>query len=256
LAKKRTPAETLPADDRDDDTIVHPYPLPEAVLTQLGRDYAESGQLVPFVDLRFRDAINFFQLAADRANILQALGDMRRLRPKQHDRLVSLWHWRDHPTAVGLRDWLQTWRPLDHATLMAARDRLSVLSRLDPDLVDVLPLTDVLACVTGTGKPRPAPEPSPDNPATLTPKWDRAARVLTIGRERVTVASREAPRQFAVLDLLETAGWPQDGVAVPRDFRGSLKDTVEVLNGRLMGYGLTLRREDNDTRLTWTVAVC
>jgi hypothetical protein len=86
---------------------------------------------------------------------------------------------------------------------------------------------------------------------TPRPKWNRPVRQLTVDRQTISIATKEAPRQFAVLDLLETAGWPPAGLAVPRDFRGSLKDAVEALNDKLAATHLRILRLDNDCRLGW-----
>jgi hypothetical protein len=87
------------------------------------------------------------------------------------------------------------------------------------------------------------------------PKWDRPSRQLTVDGQPVIIAKREAPRQFAVLDLLENAGWPTDGVAVPRTWEGSLKDAVDALNDRLVSTRLRICRLNNDHRLGWTIAL-
>jgi hypothetical protein len=100
-------------------------------------------------------------------------------------------------------------------------------------------------------------------PKTVTksnrPSWDRPSRLLTVdGKKRVSFTRREAPTQFAVLDLLEKRGWPPAGVEVPCNFLGSPKDAVEALNERLASTRLRIRLHGNNRRnnrhLDWTVA--
>jgi hypothetical protein len=88
--------------------------------------------------------------------------------------------------------------------------------------------------------------------AGLKPKWDRPTRLLTVDDQKVPIAQREAPTQFAVLDLLEKAGWPSEGVSVPKGFRG-LKDAVDALNKRLVSTRLRILRLDNNNRVGWTL---
>jgi hypothetical protein len=114
-----------------------------------------------------------------------------------------------------------------------------------------------------SSRPSDAKCPEPDSPAAepprpsdagpSRPRWHRSTHLLTVAEQVVRIAHREAPRQFAVLDLLEAAGWPADGVAVPHDFLGSLKDSVEAINTKLVYTRLRLQRLDNDRRLGWTL---
>ncbi len=94
--------------------------------------------------------------------------------------------------------------------------------------------------ILGSGK---TPQPRP--------QWDRASRILTVDNQPVEIAKREAHVQFAILDLLEEAGWPTQGVLVPRTFSGSIKDAVDALNERLSSTSLTILRLHNNQRIGW-----
>jgi hypothetical protein len=99
-----------------------------------------------------------------------------------------------------------------------------------------------------------AAQNSPESPPPANrPKWDRPSRQLKVGGETVEIATREAPAQFAVLDLLENTGWPIEGVPVPKTFPHSLKDAVEALNKRLQSTRLQILRQKNDTHLGWAI---
>jgi hypothetical protein len=86
-----------------------------------------------------------------------------------------------------------------------------------------------------------------------TPVWDRASRRLCLGSEVLRTFPREAPAQFAVLDVLQAAGWPLEGAMVPLRCGISLKDAVEALNEALAASRLRIGRGDGDRRVTWYV---
>jgi hypothetical protein len=139
---------------------VYLYPMHEAVLTQLGRDCADAGRLIGAEDLRFRDLFNFLDLfRAPADHLLGILGDLLRILPEQHDRLVAVWHWRDHSAATGLRDWLHSQGGLDRAGLLAARDRLAVLAGVTPSQVDQMPLQTALATPRDEAAASQRPQP-------------------------------------------------------------------------------------------------
>jgi hypothetical protein len=83
------------------------------------------------------------------------------------------------------------------------------------------------------------------------PKWNRPYRQLLIDNQLVVIASREAPVLFELLDLLENAGWPAEGVPVPRTFTGSVKDGVDALNNKLASVHLQILRLNNNQRIGW-----
>jgi hypothetical protein len=86
---------------------------------------------------------------------------------------------------------------------------------------------------------------------TPRPKWDRATRTLTIENDPIPIASREAPVQFAILDSLEVAGWPTEGVDAPR--LGSVKDAVEALNDTLSSTRLRILNQHGNQRIGWKI---
>lgn len=83
------------------------------------------------------------------------------------------------------------------------------------------------------------------------PKWDRIQKTLTIGKDAIEIAVREAPVMFAVLDLLEAAEWPGKGVSVPQKSIWSLKDAVDSLNRKLAGTRLRIRRLNGNRQISW-----
>jgi hypothetical protein len=88
------------------------------------------------------------------------------------------------------------------------------------------------------------------------PRWDRLRRQLRVGDREVTWP-RTAPQQFAVLDALEAAGWPEAGVSRPlRLSRQQLKDALGQLNERLLGTGLQISRDGKgqEARIRWFIA--
>jgi hypothetical protein len=90
--------------------------------------------------------------------------------------------------------------------------------------------------------------------STIRPKWDRPSRLLTIDSDEVEIASREAKTQFAILDLLQGAGWPDKGVPIPNDFGGDVKSGLDALNGKLSGTRLKLLPQNNYQRIGWKIA--
>lgn len=92
--------------------------------------------------------------------------------------------------------------------------------------------------------------PSPPPAAANTrPQWCRPSRVLIIDNQPIPIANREAPVQFAILDALEDAGWPADGVSAPKS--GSIKDAVEALNETLASTPIQLLKLNGNQRIGW-----
>jgi hypothetical protein len=85
------------------------------------------------------------------------------------------------------------------------------------------------------------------------PKWDERARTVTVCGASVDLSRRIAPSQYAVLEWLESAGWPLEGVLVPENFLGCVKSAVDALNTRLVATRLRLRRASNNCRIRWTM---
>jgi hypothetical protein len=83
------------------------------------------------------------------------------------------------------------------------------------------------------------------------PHWDRTSWILSFGDLQYQYEGREAPAQFAILDLLEESGWPPKGIMIPKDFPHSVKDTLESLNPRTIAIGLSLRHTDKNRRILW-----
>jgi hypothetical protein len=107
---------------------------------------------------------------------------------------------------------------------------------------------------TWTGSERVVVEPAP---SPERPRWDRARRQLLLGEETLYTWTREAPKQFAVLGVLQEAGWPEDGAKLPRSLNHrQAKDAVEGINTNLAPSRLRLsRRQDDDHSwwITWEV---
>jgi hypothetical protein len=95
-----------------------------------------------------------------------------------------------------------------------------------------------------------APESDSPDPRQTLPRWNRIDGILTVpGRGSVTFGT-EAPRQFAVLDLLERAGWPAAGVAVPDDMLG-VKDACDALNVKLTSLAIRVLSQKGGQRVRW-----
>jgi hypothetical protein len=92
----------------------------------------------------------------------------------------------------------------------------------------------------------------PREPPRLVPSWNRVSgRVLRLGREVVLAYTRKSSAQFAVLDALEAAGWPDKGVKLPEDVHISLKDTIDRLNKALIAKSARLRFTFSDKEVGW-----
>jgi hypothetical protein len=105
------------------------------------------------------------------------------------------------------------------------------------------------------GKNAPPPlsgagdKPPAKKPPALVPSWHKVRRLLRLGDEDVCAFSRKRSAQFAVLDALEAAGWPDTGVKLPKGVRVSLKDAVEALNETVSASRLRFAFSDNE--VTW-----
>jgi hypothetical protein len=129
----------------------------------------------------------------------------------------------------------------------------TVVVPLPPSLVAVLReeeerqrrlLALEVAAIVGGGPPVERPPP----PAAQGPRWDRTRRTLFLGDKVACRYRREAPRQFALLDLFEQKGWPQT-VDCPRNF--AAKNAVDNLNRKAAASHLRFGLADGDTRVTW-----
>jgi hypothetical protein len=76
--------------------------------------------------------------------------------------------------------------------------------------------------------------------------------VLRLGDEEVRTYKREARSQFAVLDALQAAGWPTQGVRLSKGCDISLKDTVRDLNIAVAASRLRFGFSDKQV-VTWHV---
>jgi hypothetical protein len=91
------------------------------------------------------------------------------------------------------------------------------------------------------------------------PRWDKGNRQLLLPGDGSPVKwGRVASTQFPILDALEAAGWPENGVELPGVLTaGQIKNAVEALNDRLAATRLRLGREQQDNnpwRITWHLA--
>jgi hypothetical protein len=102
--------------------------------------------------------------------------------------------------------------------------------------------------------PEPTKQPVGRENKPVLPKWDRPTRLLIVDDQTVEIATREAHVQFAVLDLLEQAGWPADGVKVPNNFEGSIKDAVDELNKKLTTTRLRIALVNGGKRIVWRMS--
>jgi hypothetical protein len=108
-------------------------------------------------------------------------------------------------------------------------------------------LTEVVEVLEGL---QPAPTSEPPTPEPNRPEWNRVTRVLCVGEAKV-LYEREAPEQFALLDALQNAGWPTDGIPCPDKLRFNLKNTVDSLSKKLAATRLRVGRTENNTHINW-----
>jgi hypothetical protein len=88
------------------------------------------------------------------------------------------------------------------------------------------------------------------------PRWDRAGRQLQISAEGKVTFDRAAPAQFRVLDALQAAGWPEEGIGLPRGLdRKQAKDSIRQLNSRVLSLSMHfyLDGKGEDGRIRWHV---
>jgi hypothetical protein len=148
------------------------------------------------------------------------------------------------------------------------RDAVALFLRYrKPDFAEradaVLAIARVHALANQEGNNQPSPTnveappgaKSDNQPPKLTetetphPKWDRPSRQITIDNQPITIARREAPVQFAILDALENAGWPVEGVPPPQF--GSVKDAVDALNATLSSTRLRILKLNGNKQISW-----
>jgi hypothetical protein len=93
-----------------------------------------------------------------------------------------------------------------------------------------------------------------EHPAAIVPRWNPTTRLLKVGKDdEVLMATRWAPVQFAILDLLEKAGWPVNGVPIPKGLKGSFKDAIDALNKTLRSTRLHLSLLNGCQRVGWAL---
>jgi hypothetical protein len=79
-------------------------------------------------------------------------------------------------------------------------------------------------------------------------RWNKADRTLWIDGEAARTYGRHAPKQFAVLDAFEAAGWP---LSIPKPLKySSLKDAIDELNHGLASSKFRFYRRD-DGSVEW-----
>jgi hypothetical protein len=152
-----------------------------------------------------------------------------------------------HPNAVRLQ---AHWRELISHRMYHPRfgngpgQRSLRLRPVDETLLDDLAEAARLAESSAVG----LPPPPPLNGIT-SPQWDRTRRRVCLGEDVLSTYTKEAKRQFALLDAIQAAGWPPEGIAPPNGL--PVKDTVDCLNKKLETTRLRFGRLDNNTRVAW-----
>jgi hypothetical protein len=86
---------------------------------------------------------------------------------------------------------------------------------------------------------------------TLLPRWDARTQELWLGAEVVRTYSRQAPKQFIILNAFQAANWCQS-IPIPPNLHG-IKDAVEALNDKLVRSRLRFQRGARDTTIHWTI---
>ncbi|MFO0806250.1 MAG: hypothetical protein U0791_24365 [Gemmataceae bacterium] len=89
----------------------------------------------------------------------------------------------------------------------------------------------------------------PTRPRHRGPEWDAEERTLSHNGVVLRRWSRSAPKQFAILDAFEAAGWPAR-VAIEGECSSSLGDTVMHLNENLAGV-IQFGRDGSGTGVSW-----
>jgi hypothetical protein len=253
---------TVPANAEYRDVVTRIYSTNEAVLTQLGRDLAAEGRLVPVVELRLIDLLNFehLPLLGDPKQLWQILMDARRDEPELFRRFVSVWHWRQDQWMVLVRQWLRQHGGVHRAGLEAALDALAMgygHSGLTLERAEQLTVAEALSTAmpiqsaTESELEEKTEVKGTDAAARKKPCWERVTRQLFWEDMVIRKYSRKAHAQFCVLDALQAKDWPADGVPAPKGM--SIKDAIEALNDGLLTTPLRISAVENYTRITWTI---
>lgn len=86
-------------------------------------------------------------------------------------------------------------------------------------------------------------------PARTQPRWDQVERCLYYGNTLCRKYPRKAPKQFALLNAFERAGWPES-IRNPLEGTEELKDTVRDLNEGMNGHS-PFRLSKDRLRVRW-----
>ena len=144
--------------------------------------------------------------------------------------------------------WIQSPRLDDVPQLALLLAQVSVRFKLARERM----IWEIEAAQAATASAGPAGDDGTGTSPIQPPKWSRLSRQLVVDGAPITVARRDAPSQFAILDVLENAGWLPEGADVPRDLRRSLKDGVEAINKTIASTRLRIRRLENNLKVGWS----